>query len=200
MTDLGTALLWITLLATRHRVRGPGPLVSTGPVDDRRPCLPENLQIEGERPVLDVAQIEPDRLLPGQIRPAADLPQAGQARLDREPAPHLAAIARGLLRQCRPGPDQGHIPEQHVDELRKLVERPPAQPPADLSDPGIAADLEEHPARLITHGELRLPGVRTHHHGPELVQGERASIPADPWLPEQDGTAVSHPDGQCYDS
>src|SRR5215472_1262731 len=51
--------------------------VRTVPAGDCRPRLPQDEQVERERPVLDVAKVQPDRFLPGQIGPAVDLPQAG---------------------------------------------------------------------------------------------------------------------------
>ena len=97
-----------------------------GAVDDRRsqchqyaPELRAQTAVEGaqqdhqvqrERPVLHVAQVQPDRLLPRQVGPAGHLPQPGHAGLDREPAAHVVGVRRDLLRQRRPRPDQRHLP------------------------------------------------------------------------------------------
>src|ERR1700760_3046421 len=51
--------------------------------------LPQDLQVERVRPVLHVADVEPDGLVVGQVGTAADLPQAGGAGLDLVPALHL---------------------------------------------------------------------------------------------------------------
>src|SRR5580693_1097832 len=64
--------------------------VRTGAAHDGPRGLPHDLQIQGQRPVLDVAQVQPDRFLPGEVGPPADLPQAGQAGFDGQPARDVA--------------------------------------------------------------------------------------------------------------
>src|SRR3954447_18303925 len=61
--------------------------------------LPEDLQVERERPVLDVVEVEPDAVLPGQVGPAADLPQPRDARLHQQPAVHVGGVVGDLTRQ-----------------------------------------------------------------------------------------------------
>jgi len=57
-----------------------------------------------------------------QVGPAVDLPEPGHPGLDRQPPVHVVAVKRGLCGQRGPGPDQGHLAEQHVDELGDLVD------------------------------------------------------------------------------
>jgi len=40
--------------------------------------LPQNLQIEGERPVLDVAKVEANGVIAFQVGASADLPEPGE--------------------------------------------------------------------------------------------------------------------------
>src|SRR5215831_17670331 len=169
---------------------GPHRLVSAGTVGNRRESLPEDLQVKGEGPVLHVTQVEPFRLVPGQIRPTADLPQAGDARLDRQPAPHMVPVLRHLDGQRRAGPDQRHVAEQDVEQLRKLVQRPPAQPGTGPGDPWVPVQLEQRPIPVVLRQQLRLPRLGVHHHGPELPHAERLPILAGPGLPEEDGPAI----------
>src|SRR5215831_10597279 len=89
-------------------------LIGARALEHCRPGLPEDLQVEGQRPVLHVTQVKPDRLVPGKIRPSADLPQPGDPRLDDEPAPHVAAVAGGFRGYRRPGADERHVPLEHV--------------------------------------------------------------------------------------
>ena len=42
----------------------------------------------------------------------------------------------------RPWTDQGHVAQQHIDQLRQLVDRGAPQELADLEDPRIILDLE----------------------------------------------------------
>ena len=78
--------------------------------------------MQRDRPVLHVTDIEPFRFLPRQVGPPADLPQARDARRDLEPPLHMVAVMRGLVRQRRAGADQGHVADDHIDELRELIQ------------------------------------------------------------------------------
>src|SRR5262249_25661417 len=51
-----------------------------------RPRLPQDQQVEGKGPVVHVTQVQWELLLPWQVGPAVDLPQAGQ------PRPHGEAL------------------------------------------------------------------------------------------------------------
>ena len=174
-------------------------LVGAGPTEDRRRRLPENLQVESEGPILDITQIQPDRFIPRQVRPPADLPQAGHARLDHKPPPHVIAVHGRLRRQRRPRSDQRHVPEQHVEQLGKFIQRPAAQPGACLRHPRVPAHLEECPGPLVAGRKLCLPLFCVHHHGPELPQREGAAILPDPGLPEEDGPMIGELDGERDD-
>src|SRR5581483_12120738 len=77
--------------------------------------------------------------------------------------------------------DQTHLPPGHVEQLRKLVQRPPPQPRARTSPPVHALDSArsksvaraEHPHRWVTA------------HGPKLQDVKRTVIPPDPALAKQ---------------
>ena len=53
-------------------------------------------------------------------------------------------------------PDQRHVPAQHVDQLRQLIQRVPAQPAAGLGHPGVPAHLEQDPVHLVVGFQIRL--------------------------------------------
>ena len=61
---------------------------------------------------------------------AADLPQAGDAGLHRQPAAMPQVVALDLARERRPRADEAHLAAQHVQELRQLVEARASQEPA----------------------------------------------------------------------
>src|SRR5688572_26406212 len=87
---------------------------------------PHDLQIEADRPVLDVIEVVLDTLLERRVAaPPVDLRPAGESGL------HLVAkhVLRNLVLELldemgslRPRPDNGHVAAQHVPELRQLVE------------------------------------------------------------------------------
>src|SRR6476620_4831249 len=66
--------------------------VGAAVVQNREYGLPDDQSVERERPLLDVAQIETNRLLPVQVRAAADLPQSGDARLHEQSSSRLAVV------------------------------------------------------------------------------------------------------------
>ena len=100
---------------------------------------PHDLEIERQRPVLDVVQVELDALFERRVAaPAVHLRPAGDAGLDLVPQHVLRDAVLELFDEERPlGPraDDGHVAAQHVPELRQLVEVEPAQPAADASSP-----------------------------------------------------------------
>src|SRR5690349_12638593 len=86
---------------------------------------PHDLEVERQRPVLDVVEIELDALFERCVAaPAVDLGPAGDASL------HLVAehVGRNAVlelldeeRSLGARPDDGHVAAEHVPELRHLV-------------------------------------------------------------------------------
>src|SRR5262252_3616149 len=76
-TTAGVAAESWQLRAWLQALAGHRGLVGARAVEHCRPGLPEDLQVEGQRPVFDVTHVKPDRLVPGQVRAPADLPQTG---------------------------------------------------------------------------------------------------------------------------
>src|SRR3954447_15009929 len=145
--------------------------VGAGAAEDRAHGLPENHQVEGERPVLDVADVDAHRVVPGEVRATADLPEPGKTRLDEEAAVHVVAVLLDLSLQRRAGADQRHVPAQHVDQLRQLVGRVPAQHAAYPRDARVVFALEQH---AVAVGVVQLPHHRVGagDHAAELEHGE----------------------------
>jgi hypothetical protein len=89
----------------------------------------------------------------------------------------LLELVEVALRE-RSRPDQRHLPEHHVEQLGKLVERVAPQPPADRGHPRVVADLEQRARGLVERLEVGLALIGVGVHGAELEAGERR--PADP--------------------
>jgi len=81
----------------------------------------------------------------------------------------------------RPGPDQGHLAPDDVDELGQLVD---AQPPEQPAHGGHA---------LVFRFEPRGVAVVVFAHGAELHDLEEPALAADPSLTEQDGAGAGQP-------
>src|SRR5215475_12451709 len=92
---------------------------------------PHDLQIEADRPVLDVVEVVFDALIERRVAaPAVHLRPAGQAGLHLVAEHVLRNAMLELLDEMRPfGPrtDDGHVAAQDVPELRQLVQVRAAQ-------------------------------------------------------------------------
>src|ERR1039457_1769727 len=83
--------------------------------------------------------------------------------------------------RVRPRSHQAQIPYQHVEELRQLIQRPPAHPCAESGNSAVA------PGNLLV---LRLT-ILSHGHGTELVNQNFPPIePVAPLL--EDGRSEEH--------
>src|SRR5688572_5856347 len=87
---------------------------------------PHDLEVEADRPVLDVIQVVFDALLErGVAAPAVDLRPAGDAGLDLVAQHVLRDAVLELLDEVgalRPRADDRHVAADDVPELRQLVE------------------------------------------------------------------------------
>src|SRR5829696_5165692 len=117
--------------------------VGPSPSQDGPERLQQDVEIQRQRPILDVELIQLDRLLRGHPAAAIDLPPAG------DPSQHLVSWAEQFeVRSDLVGgqgarADEAHLPLEDVPELRQLIE---AEAPKDTANPcqaGIGLELEE---------------------------------------------------------
>src|SRR5450759_3009434 len=78
----------------------------------------DDLEIEPQRPAIDVLEIALDPPVEVGIVPRADLPETGDAGFHRQPPPVPDVIALDLGGQRRARPDEAHLAAQHVPQLR----------------------------------------------------------------------------------
>src|SRR5579859_3002280 len=86
-----------------------------------RPC--DDPQVERERMVLDVPEVELYPLVPWQRSATVDLSPAGQPGLDRQAAALALGVLLHLDGERRPRADDRHLAPQDVPQVRKLIER-----------------------------------------------------------------------------
>lgn len=158
-------------------------------------CLqspPQDHQISHERPVLHVVEVQPHGVLPGEVRPAADLPEAGDAGLHEEAAPDPVLVLCRLPVQRRAGTDQGHAAGEHIEELRQLIEAESAEEPPEPGHAGVVAHLEEDgvPGIAVASLELVETALGIGDHRTELQHLERLSVQAESGLLEQHATGA----------
>ena len=161
--------------------RAPLPLRTVGIVRRRI------FDVEGERPVVDVGEVELHPLVEArQVAAPGDLPEAGEPRLHREAAALPLLVAGDLLRERRAGADERHLPLQDVPELRDLVEGEAAEEAAEGGDARVVRRLEDGPVVLVQVRHLGEQPLGAFDHRPELVERERPPVQAAAHLPEED--------------
>src|SRR5207247_1894222 len=85
---------------------------------DRGDRLEQDLEVQAQRPALDVVEVQLQPLRERELAPSGDLPQAGETRLHAE-APTLDALVEEVHVAQRHGarPDEAHLAGQHVEDL-----------------------------------------------------------------------------------
>src|ERR1043165_5011502 len=86
----------------------------------------EDLEVEGRRPVVDVLQVELHPAVEVDLVAAADLPEARQARLHRQPPAVPPVVRRDLLGDRRAGAAEAHVALPHRPEVRALIAAEPS--------------------------------------------------------------------------
>src|SRR6202049_759519 len=170
------------------------PSVRSTSVEHSRKRLPQHHEVHHYRPVLDVEQVKPHRFLPREFGAATDLPEPGHPRLEQHPPARVVAVLFHLAWQGRPRTDQGHLPAQHVPELRQLVQRMAPYSAPRRRHPRVLADLEEHPVGVMEVPEVVLFLLGADSHGPEFPHPESLAMDADTFLPVEHRSSTAQLD------
>ena len=112
-----------------------------------------------------VLEIVLELLFPGDVVSAADLRETGQPRAHVVAAPLLLGHKEHIFDQLRPRADDGHLPDEDVEELGQFVQAGRAKEPAVLVQPILVG--EQISVRVLFVG-----------HGPELDEAEDAFVAA----------------------
>src|SRR3954454_24395589 len=150
----------------------------------------EDLEINPERAVLDVPDVQLDAFVPRQSRASVNLSPAGDAGLDVEASPLSRRVLLDLVRERGARADEAHVAADDIPQLRDLVERQSPQHTTDPRDAWIA--LVHRVAGSFTLG--------ADSHRAQLDELEARAAQADSPLPIEDGTAVVELDrdsGRC---
>src|SRR6185436_9464292 len=127
-------------------------------------CRPgKNSEVELEREMLHVIEVQFETFLPAQSITAVHLRQSGDPRPDVMPASLLWGVERQILHEQRPRANQAHLAREHVPQLWNLVQTRGAEPA---------------PERRETFGvrQESAGGVVPVCHGPEFDQRERHAV------------------------
>src|SRR5882672_2877910 len=176
--------------------------------EDRTGRAKKNLHIQADRPRRRVLEIEADHLIEAQVAAPAHLPEAGEPGLYFEQAPAVPdIIGIELIRDRWAGPDQRHMPPEHVEELGHLVQTRLPQKGADGREPGILRQFVHGLAVAVRRLRLDAPRdescdvvsvnrrISRRVHGAKLQACERRPILAESALPEEDGPRRREFDG-----
>src|SRR5438552_3990675 len=137
----------------------------------------QNRKIEPQRPVFDVLPVEPHYLLEVDHAAAAPyLARARDPRLRTQPPEVMILVAQQVRLEERPRPDERHVADQHVPQLRQLVQAPPPEYASQLRHPRIVRDLEQtRIAGVVQVCHTALLGVGAVSPGAELEHPESSS-------------------------
>src|SRR5262249_22261510 len=147
----------------------------------------ENLQIEPQRPIFDVLEVQQYPVIEiGDAIATTHLPETGDARAYAQLPLLPVLVATELMGEGGPRPDQAHVALHDTPKLRQLVQAVLAKKPAQRSDARVSLHLEDGPGHLF---EMRYPplafaGIRDHRR--ELVADDLAPLEAHAPPPIQD--------------
>ena len=162
-----------------------------GPDYHRMARVSEDREVESDRPVVNVEEIEALVGAEGRVVASLALPETGDSGAHLIPTPELGIKVDVLVREGEPRPDQAHRPGEYVPELRQLVDARRPQNATDPGYPGIVRGFEERAPRPLVHrlqvGE-HLGGLG--HHGAELQDSDWLAVLTDDRVAVQDRTAV----------
>ena len=156
------------------------PLAGTPPryhFDDRER---HDLQIGGHATLRDILQIAADHAVEVRVVAVGHLPPASYAWLNGQTLQVVLGVLRDLIRQRRTRAHDGHLAQEHVQELRELVDGVLADEPADLGDAGVFLHLEHGAGDLVLLLELGEAIVGVLVHGAKLphAEGSQAAVGA----------------------
>ena len=152
----------------------------------------KDLYVQREADVIHVPYVHFDSFVPFHILAAMNLGPACDTGANLEHSFLLFVIlvdGPGVIGQRRPGADEAHIPTQHIDGLRQLIDAGSPDDPSHLRNPGVMPVAVDAAAGML----------RILYHGAELQHGEFLSVQAQAGLAEQSGAFGFQPDGDGRD-
>ena len=156
------------------------PLAGTPPryhFDDRER---HDLQVGGNPALCDIFKIATNHAVEVGVVTVGHLPPASYAWLNGQTLQVVLGVLRDLIRQRRARAHHRHLPQEHVQELRELVDGVLADEPADPGDAGVLLHLEHGAGDLVLLLELIEAFVGVLVHGAELphAEGRQAAVGA----------------------
>ncbi len=155
-------------------------LASTATGKDLNDREENNLQVRDGTAFGDVLEITSNHAVEVGIVAVRDLPPAGDPGLNRQTLQVEFCILGHLVGQRRARAHDGHLAQEHVHELRELVDGVLTDELADLGDARVFLHLEHGAGDLVSLLELGEALVGVPVHGAELphAEGGQAAVGA----------------------
>ena len=139
----------------------------------------EDADVLPKGPVVYVLHIQTNHFLEVlDVAPAADLPQAGDARLHGKAALVVALVLVVLIQRRRAGAHKAHGTAENIKKLRQFVDAGLSDEAAHLGDAGIVLHFEHQAVHFVPGHQLLLPLLGVHIHAAQLVDVEHTAVPA----------------------
>ena len=130
------------------------PLPRASAAENDRDRHADDEEISPDREILDVVPLDGEAFRESQLAAAVHLHGTGDSWFELESKPLLSCIAFDEIELLRARPHQAHVSDQHVPELRELVEAPPPQRASDTRDTGIVTKLEHRLVELVERNDV----------------------------------------------
>ena len=154
------------------------------------------MEIETQRPRINILEIEAHPFLEGQVVTPADLPETGAAGAHGEAAALPVFIFGDLGGDGGAGAHEGHIAHEDVPQLGQLIERIAAQPAAHGGDARVVLDLEHGAGDFVELFEFSADLLGVGDHGAELDHVEFAAAQGAAPLCKENGAGRGEADGE----
>ena len=153
--------------------------------DDTRGAHQDN-EVQHERPVFDVVQVEVRCAVHRNARVTIDLPPAGDTWGHQVARVLPVVVRRHDLRKLGPRSDDAHIAAKSVPELWNLVEATPSQKASNSGQARVFGGFVRAAAltRVRWRADVAFASIGSHRS--ELPDLERFSVAPNPLLPEED--------------
>ena len=166
---LDPALTGAVPLVSDHRDAHLARTLAGDDLDDRED---DDLEVGDGAALGDVLQVPADHAVEAGGVSLRDLPPAGDPGLDGQALQVVLGVLRHLVGQRRARAHDGHLAQEHVDELRELVDGVLADELADPGDARVLFHLEHGAGDLVLPLELGEALVRVPVHAAELPHAE----------------------------
>src|SRR5215469_1921171 len=142
-------------------------------------------EVAHRRPGIDVVIVQLHPMLERHFRAAVDLPQTGKALRHAETALGERVVVGDLAGQSGTRPDQRHVAEQNVEQIRQLVDRGLAQEAPERMQTRIVPDLKDRTRNFVEVHQVLAHRVGAVDHRAQFVHLEAPAAHTNPLLREK---------------